>query len=79
MIVSSKIPTKLFPNFCLENFCSFLEAFLGFLQASLFMMLLTKSPGSPKSFQEPPRKLQKISRQKFRNNFVGILVETIIS
>jgi hypothetical protein len=28
------------------------------------MILLTKSPGFPKSFQEAPRKLQKISGQK---------------
>jgi hypothetical protein len=37
------------------------------------MILLTKSPGSSKSFQEAPRKVQKISGQKSRNNFVGIL------
>ena len=37
----------------------FLEAFWGFLQAYLFMILHTKSPGSPKSFHEAPRKLQK--------------------
>jgi hypothetical protein len=43
------------------------------------MILLTKSPGSPKSFQEAPRKLQKISRQKSRNIFVGILDETDFS
>ena len=34
-------------------------SFLGFQQPSLLMILLTKSPGSPKSFQEAPRKLQK--------------------
>ena len=39
------------------------------------MILLTKSPGSPKSFLEAPRKLQKISGQKSCNNFVGILEE----
>ena len=43
------------------------------------MILLTKSPGSPKSFQEAPRKLQKISGQKFRNIFVGILDKTDFS
>ena len=42
------------------------------------MIFLTKSPGSTKSFQEAPRKLQKNSGQKSRNNFVGIFVETII-
>jgi hypothetical protein len=43
------------------------------------MILLTKSPGSPKRFQEAPRKVQKISGQKSRNNYVGILEETINS
>ena len=30
-----------------------------------------------KSFQEAPRKVQKISGQKFRNNFVGNFVQTM--
>ena len=30
---------------------------------------------APKSFQEAPRKVQKISGQKFRNNFVGNFVQ----
>ena len=30
-----------------------------------------------KSFQEAPRKVQKISLQKFRNNFVGNFVQTM--
>jgi hypothetical protein len=42
------------------------------------MILPTTSPGSPKSFQEALRKLQKNSGQKSRNNFVGIFVQTII-
>ena len=41
------------------------------------MILLTKSPGSSKSFQEAPRKLQKKSGQKSRNNFVGFLEEVL--
>ena len=41
--------------------------------------LHTKFLGSPKTFQEAPRKLQKFSGQKSRNNFVGILEETVIS
>ena len=49
----------------------------GFLQASLFMILHTKSPGSQKSFHEAPRKLQKNSGQKSRNDFVGIFVQTM--
>ena len=40
------------------------------------MILLIKSPGSPKSFQEAPKKLQKNSGQNSRNIFVGILDET---
>ena len=55
----------------------FLEAFWGFLQASLFMILHTNSPGSPKSFHEAPKKLQKNSGQKSRNNFVVIFVQTM--
>ena len=44
------------------------------------MILLTKSPGSPQTFQEALMKLQKISAQKFQgrnpyNIFVAILVE----
>ena len=79
-IVWTKLPTKLFLNFCPDFFYlpgGFLEAFWGFLQASLFMILYTKSPGSPKSFHEAPRKLQKNSGQKSRNNFVGIFVQTM--
>jgi hypothetical protein len=40
------------------------------------MILLTRSPGSSKSFQEAPRKLQKIQGRNPGNNFVGILDET---
>jgi hypothetical protein len=43
------------------------------------MILLTKCPGSSKSFQEASRKLQKISGQNSRNIFVGILDETDFS
>ena len=41
------------------------------------MILLTKSPGRPKSFQEAPRKLQKIAGRKPFNIFVAFLVETM--
>jgi hypothetical protein len=68
MIVSSKIPTKLFPDLYPEIF----KTFLGLPVGSLFMILLNKSPGSPKSFQEAPRKLQKESRQNPGNNFGGM-------
>ena len=45
--VSSKIPTKLFLDFCPEIFCSFVGA-------SLFMILLTKSQEAQKAFRKPP-------------------------
>ena len=70
IIVLTKIPTKLFLDFCPEMFCTFLGppgSFWGFLQVSLFMILLTKSPGSPQE-----------GTKNYRNNFVGILEETII-
>ena len=76
-----KITNEIISEFLPWNFLylpgGFLEAFWGFLQASLFMILHTKSPGSPKSFHEAPRKLQKNSGQKSRNNFVGIFVQTM--
>ena len=70
MTASSKTPTKLFPNFCPEIFCSFLGA-------SLRYYLL--SPRKPKKLPGSPQETTKISGQKSRNNFVGILEETIIS
>ena len=74
-----KITNEIISEFLPWNFLylpgGFLEAFWGFLQASLFMILHTKSQGSPKSFHEAPRKLQKNSGQKPRNNFVGIFVQ----
>ena len=73
--VSSKIPTKIFLDFCPEIFVAFWglpSSFLNFQQPSLFMILLNKSPGSPKRFQKAPRQLQKNSGQNSRNIFVGI-------
>jgi hypothetical protein len=72
MIVSSKIPTKLFLDFCPEFFCSFLGASwkLFELSGDLVSNIINK---------EAYRKPQKISGQKSRNIFVGILEETIIS
>ena len=76
-----KITNEIISEFLPLNFLylpgGFLEAFWGFLQASLFMILHTKSPGSPKNFHEAPRKLQKNSGQKSRNNFVGTFVQTM--
>jgi hypothetical protein len=48
-----------------------------FLGLPVGFLLLTKSPGSSKSFQEAPRKLQKKSGQKSRNNYVGFLEEVL--
>ena len=81
-IVWTKLPTKLFLNFCPEIFCTFLGASWKLFAAScrlpcLIMILYTKSPGSPKSFHEAPRKLQKNSGQKSRNHFFGIFVQTM--
>jgi hypothetical protein len=81
MKVSSKITTKLFLDFCPEILCTFLGAswkLLG-LPVGFLIYDFTKSPGSPKSFQEAPRKLQKISGQKSRNNFVAILGQSNFS
>ena len=76
-----KITNKIISEFLQWNFLyppgGFLEAFWVFLCASLFMIFHTKSPGSPKSFHEAPRKLQKNSGQKSRNNSVGIFVQTM--
>ena len=64
MIVSSKIPTKLFLDFCPEIFCSFLGASWKRYGAScrlpylIFMILLIKSPGRPKIFQEATKKIR---------------------
>ena len=78
MIVSSKIPTKLFLDFCPEIFCTFLGASwkLFGLPGDLGIAQVRKPKGSLKSFQEAPRKVKKFQG---RNNFVGILEETIIS
>ena len=71
MIVSSKLLTKLFLDFCPENFLPSCGLPVGF-----FIYDIT---GSLKSFQDAPRKLQKILGQDSRNIFVGILEETDFS
>ena len=72
MIVSSKIPTKLFLDFCTDIFCSFLGT-----SWKLFGLLgnLVSNITNKEAFQEAPRKVQKISGQKSRKKFVGILDE----
>ena len=75
-------------DFCPEIFCSFLEASwkLFGLPGDLVSNIINKEgywkpkklPESPKE-RGPPRKVQKISGQKSRNIFVGILDETDFS
>ena len=77
-----KIPTKLFLDFCPEFFLLLPGGFLEAFWASWGLSIQYHKQGilqeAPKSFQEAPRKVQKISGQKSRNNFVGIFVQTII-
>ena len=74
---SSKKPTKLFPRFCPEIFCTFLGASwkLFELPGDLVSNILNKE--AYRKPQKAPRKVQKISGQKFRNNFVGNFVQTM--
>ena len=80
-IVWTKLPTKLFLNFCPEIFCTFLVASWKLFGASCRLPCLWYYILSPQEAQrasmKPPRKLQKTSGQKSRNNFVGIFVQTM--
>ena len=80
-IVWTKLPTKLFLNFCPEIFCTFLGASWKLFGASCKLPCLWYYIPSPQEAQrasmKPPRKLQKNSGQKSRNNFVGIFVQTM--
>ena len=58
-IVWTKLPTKLFLNFCPEIFCTFLETFWGFLQASLFMILLSPQEAQ-RAYMKPLGSYKKI-------------------
>ena len=69
--------TKYQQNYCwisalkfFEPFCGLPGSFLGSCPGDLIFNIINK---------EAPRKVQKISGQKSRNHFVGILEETIIS
>ena len=70
---------KLFLDFCPETFCTFLGAYwkLFGLPGDLVSNIINKE--ACRKPKKASRKLQKFSRQKFGNNFVGILDETIIS
>ena len=84
MIVSSKIPTKLFLDFYPEIFVSswgFSGSFLGLPVGFLIYDITYKiSPEwSQRASREPPGSCKKIEGRNPGNNFVGILDETIIS
>ena len=64
--LDQKNQRKYCKDFCPENFYSFLGA-------SLLMILLSKSPGSPKKLPGSPRKLQKFQGRNPYNIFVAIL------
>ena len=76
-IVWTKLPMKLFLNFCPEIFCTFLGASLKLFGASCRLPYVCyyvprkpiKLPGSPQ------KATKKNSGQKSRNNFVGFLEE----
>ena len=56
-------------------------SFLGFLGTWYVICIITRNhtlTGSPKKLPGSPQEGSKISGQKFRNNLVGILEETII-
>ena len=76
MIVSSKIPTKLFLDVCPEFFCSFLGASwkLFGLPGELVSNIINKE-----AYRKPPGRNKKFQGRNPGNNFVGILEETIIS
>ena len=79
IIVSSKIQTKSFLDFCPEIFCSFLGASLKLFGASyrlpyVWYYLLCPQEAH-KASRKPPEIYKKISGQKSRNDFVGFLEE----
>ena len=76
-IVWTKLPTKLFLNFCPEIFCTFLGASWKLFGASCRLPCLWYYILSPQEDQrasmKPPGSYKKNSGQKSRNNFVGFL------
>ena len=80
--VSSKIPTKIFLEFCPEIFWSFLGAYwkLFGLSGDLLSNIINKEGyWKPKKLPGSPQRATKISGQKSRKFFVGILDETDFS
>ena len=81
IIVWTKIPTKLFLDFCPDFFCSFLGAYwkLFGLPGNLVLNIINKEAyrKPQKASQKAPGRYKKNSGQKFRNNFVGNFVQTM--
>ena len=81
-LVSPKIPTKIFLDFCPEIFCSFLGASwkLFGLPWDLISNIINKEAyRKPKKASRKPPGSYKKSGQKSRNNFVAILGQTNFS
>ena len=80
-IVWTKLPTKLFLNFCLEIFCFFLGASWKLFGASCRLPWLWYYILSPQEAQrasmKPQGSYKKNLGQKSRNNFAGIFVQTM--
>ena len=80
MTVSSKIPTKLFLDFCPKFFCSFLGASwkLFGLSGDLVCNTINKEAyrKPQKASREAPKKVQNILGQKSRNNFFPIWTDS---
>ena len=83
MIVSSKIPTKKFLDFCPDIFCSFLGASwkLFWLPWDLMSNIINKEAyRKPKTAsRKPPGSYKKFQGRNPEKIFVGILEESIIS
>ena len=78
IIVWTKIPTKLFVDFCPEFFCSFLGASWKLFGLPGDLVFNIKNKEAYRKPEKASRKVQKISGQKSRNNLVGIFVQTIL-
>ena len=75
------MPTKLFLDFCPDFFCSFLGAswkLFGLPWDLVSNIIIKEAYKKPLKLPGRPQEGKKKSGQKSRNNFVGILEETII-
>ena len=82
-MVSSKIPTELYPGFLPWNFLylpgGFLEAFGTFCRLPYFWYYWLSAQEAQKASRKPPGSCNKIQSRNPGNIFVDILEETIIS